>query len=174
MKLEYKDICIRNIENKDLEQLATWWNDGSIMAHAGFPNGLGISVKEIEEKIKNDSDDTRRRLIIEYKDKLIGEMNYSICENHVYEIGIKICDSNYQEKGFGRIILSTLIEELFNRGANLICLDTNLKNSRAQHIYELLGFKKVAIHKDSWRNQIGELQTTVDYELTRNDFHDFK
>lgn len=37
MKIIYNDLCIRNAEGKDCEQLATWWNDGSVMAHAGFP-----------------------------------------------------------------------------------------------------------------------------------------
>ncbi len=35
-----------------------------------------------------------------------------------------------------------LIEELFHMGAQLIFLDTNLNNTRAQHVYEKLGFKK--------------------------------
>ena len=42
MKIIHCDLCIRNAEEKDCEQLAAWWNDGSVMAHAGFPNGLGI------------------------------------------------------------------------------------------------------------------------------------
>ena len=154
--------------------MAKWWNDGNVMAHAGFPNGLGTTVAEIEKQIANDSDDTKRRLIIEYKNMLIGEMSFYVYENAKYEIGIKICESDYQEKGLGRIILSMLIEELFHMGAQLIFLDTNLNNTRAQHVYEKLGFKKVAIHNDSWRNQLGELQSSVDYELTIDDFRNYK
>ena len=45
--------------------------------------------------------------------------------------------------GFGIIALSMLIEELFHMGAQLIFLDTNLNNARAQHVYEELGFKKL-------------------------------
>ena len=30
--------------------------------------------------------------------------------------------------------------------------------------------KRIAIHCDSWKNQLGELQSTVDYELTKGDF----
>lgn len=76
-------------------------------------------------------------------------------------------------KGLGKIILSMLIEELFNRGAKLIFLDTNLKNKRAKHVYEALGFKKMAVNIDSWKNQLGELQSSVDYELVREDFNNF-
>lgn len=82
MNIEYDQLCIRNAEKKDCEQLAKWWNDGKVMAHAGFPNGLGTTATEIE--------------------------------------------------------------------------------------------KQIAIHYDSWKNQMGELQSTVDYELTKNDFCNFK
>ena len=54
-----------------------------------------------------------------------------------------------------------------------IILDTNLNNKRAQHVYELLGFQKLRIRENSWKNQIGEMQSSVDYELKMNDFHDF-
>ena len=113
MNIKYNQLCIRNAEKKDCEQLAVWWNDGTVMAHAGFPNGLGTSAAEIEKQIADDSDETRRRLIIEYNDVRIGEMSFYVFENHRYEIGIKICESDYQEKGIGRVVLSMLIEELF-------------------------------------------------------------
>ena len=61
------------------------------MAHSGFPNGLGTSVAEIEKQIANDSDETKRRLVIEYKNTLIGEMSFYVYENARYVIGIKIC-----------------------------------------------------------------------------------
>lgn len=93
--------------------MARWWNDGKVMAHTGFSNGLGKTAAEIEKQIANDSDETKRRLVIEYKDKLIGEMSFYAYENARYEIGIKICVFDYQEKGLGRIALSMLIEELF-------------------------------------------------------------
>ena len=65
MNIKYNQLCIRNAEKKDCEQLAVWWNDETVMAHAGFPNALGTSAAEIEKQIADDSDETRRRLIIE-------------------------------------------------------------------------------------------------------------
>ena len=61
MKIEHNEICLRDVTAADCKQLGKWWNDGSIMAHAGFPNGLGTTEEEIWEKTKNDSDTTRRR-----------------------------------------------------------------------------------------------------------------
>ena len=59
-------------------------------------------------------------------------------------------------------------------GANLIFLTTNLKNKRAQHVYEKLGFKVREIQYDSWKDQRGELQSTVFYDLTKENFVSYK
>ena len=128
MGLEYQKICIRNACKEDCKQLATWWNDGSMMAHAGFPNGLHTSGQEIEEKISRDSDETTRRFIIEYEDQSIGKMSYTNLGNQVVEIGIEICTSSYQNKGLGKIILSMFIQELFQEEYTKIVLDTNLNS----------------------------------------------
>ena len=90
--LVYRDIRIRNAEKADCSVLANWWNDGSVMAHAGFPLGLGTTPEEIEKKIADDSDERRRRLLIEYKGEPIGEMSFSVHDDLVYKIGINICE----------------------------------------------------------------------------------
>ncbi len=173
MYIHHEDIIIRDAVESDSQQLADWWNDGRVMAHAGFPLGLGITPQEIAISLSTDSDDTRRRLIIEHQKKPIGEMNFRNRGNRTAEIGIKICDPSYQEKGLGRTVLSLLIDELFRRGYARITLDTNLNNTRAQHVYELLGFRKLRVNHYSWTDQLGQLQSSVDYELTADDFHNY-
>ena len=173
MYIKNNDIIIRNAEKGDCSQLAVWWNDGNVMAHAGFPLGLNTTAEEIESQIAEDTDETRRRLILEYQGHRIGEMSYRNKDNHVAEIGIKICETAFQERGLGRIALSMLIGELFDKGYTKIILDTNTNNTRAQHVYEKLGFHRVRINENSWRNQLGELQSSVDYELLPDYFVDF-
>ena len=46
MRIEKDNIVIRSANLKDAEILNHWWNDGSVMEHAGFPNGLGQSMEE--------------------------------------------------------------------------------------------------------------------------------
>lgn len=185
MELEQGKLCIKNAEKEDCRQLVSWWNDGAVMAHAGFPNGLGTNEEKVQKQIAADSDDTRRHLVIWYDGNRIGEMSYAnlgdsleetgedTIENRTADIGIKICNSTFQEKGLGKIVLSMLIRELFSRGYTKIVLDTNLKNKRAQHVYERLGFQKVNIRMDAWTDQVGEKQSVVDYELTKEHFVDF-
>lgn len=173
MNLTYYNIRIRSAKMDDAQLLANWWNDGTVMAHAGFPMGLCTTAEKIAVELSADSDDTRRRLILLWNEIPIGEMCYKKLENGSADIGIKICESRYQEKGIGRIALSILIKELFRMGYAKIVLDTSLNNTRAQHVYETLGFQKLRVNMNSWRNQLGELESSVDYELTEDTFVNF-
>jgi len=99
-------------------------------------------------------------------------MNYRTLEDKVAEIGIKICDFTVQEKGLGTILLTIFIDALFNHyGYEKILIDTNVKNERAQHIYEKkLGFRFISLEKDSWIDQLGQPQSSVHYEMTKTDW----
>ena len=163
-------VAIRYAKPEDVKQLCIWWNDGRVMAHAGYPDGLNTTEEAILEQI-NSEDKNRRRLILEVKEKPVGEMSYRLLDKAA-EIGIKICDTTYQEQGFGTSALKLLIGYLFMEvKVTKIVLDTNLKNTRAQHVYEKIGFVKTAIHMDSWRDQTGQLQSYIDYELLKEKFY---
>ena len=168
MNVRYGDLLIREVVPADAEQLCAWWNDGAVMAHAGFPNGLGTTVEKVIAGLGNG------RLILKENERLIGEACYRKVGEGVAEIGIKICETDCQNRGLGRIILSTLISWLFEQGFEKIVLDTNLTNKRAQHVYESLGFRKLRINYDSWTDQLGNKQSAVDYELTEDNFIDYR
>ena len=167
MELQHGNILLRDATKADAKQLAEWWNDGAVMAHAGFPNGLGTTEEEVAEDIGTGA------LIIEEAGKPIGEANYRIVDDKVAEIGIKICVFDCQNRGIGKIVLSMLIRYLFDNGFDKIVLDTNMKNKRAQRVYESLGFRKVRVNIDSWTDQVGKLHSSVDYELVEKDFVDY-
>ena len=165
MDLVRDDLRIRNATSMDAGTLCSWWNNGRIMAHAGFPRGIGTDSQQIIESLQKDDDDGRR-LIIESNNVAIGEMNYRTISDGVAEIGVKICVLEEQEKGFGSKCIQMLLRYLFvERRYKKVILDTNLQNTRAQHVYEKIGFVKVATNIDSWRNQLGELQSSIEYEL---------
>ncbi|MEN8171461.1 MAG: GNAT family protein [Chloroflexota bacterium] len=170
MNIESGKFKIRNATEEDAKILSAWWNDGTIMAHAGFPDGIGTSAKKVAEMIKEDSD-LNQRLMLEFDSLPIGEMNYRTTEDKVAEIGIKICNSKMQNRGYGTAYIEMLINHIFMKlNYDKIILDTNLKNERAQHVYEKLGFIKVRTNINSWKNQIGELQSSIDYELSKGEY----
>lgn len=60
----------------------------------------------------------------------------------------------------------------YTMGYEMIVLDTDLNSHRTQYVYKLLGFQKVQIAIDSWRHQLGNLQSSIDYELVADNFLD--
>ena len=88
-----------------------------------------------------------------------------------HRLGSRSAISSSRAKATAPRFLRLLIRHLFEEaGYSKIVLDTNLKNTRAQHVYEKLGFRKVRTRIDAWKDQLGELQSAVDYELTAEDF----
>lgn len=164
MMIRYGNLTIRQADVADAKQLTAWWNDGTVMAHAGFPYGLGTNEEEVTEGLGNGG------MVILENDRMIGECNYRNVAEDIAEIGIKICENDCQNRGVGRKSLSMLIDWLFKKGYIKIILNTNFTNTRAQHVYELLGFRKVRINIDSWKDQCGRFQSSIDYELVEKDF----
>lgn len=171
MFIKYDNLIIRNAVAADAIQLCAWWNDGKIMAHAGLPNGLGCTPEEIRKSLADDTDETHRRHIIELDGRPIGEMNYRN-KDGAAELGIKICDFSQQEKGYGTILLSVFIDALFlHHGYKKMILDTNLNNKRAQHVYEKkLGFRRIGLEKNAWRDQLGIMNSIINYEMSKADW----
>lgn len=170
MIIKNENLTIRSAEQKDAIILTMWWNDGKVMEHVGFPEGLNQSIEKTIKQIGYNDNNESQLCIIEVDNKRIGETNYKI-KAEVAEIGIKICVPTYQNKGYGTKILKILIKFLFdNYNIEKIILDTNLKNKRAQHVYEKVGFIKLRVNKDSWKDQLGIMQSSVDYEMTRDQY----
>jgi RimJ/RimL family protein N-acetyltransferase len=182
MNIFFENIVIREATAADAEQLALWWNDGAIMAHAGFPNGLHISVEQVRHDIEIAPAQGNFLHIIEIDSIPVGEMNYRLedamtsvnkdrTDRASAKLGIKICSAGYQNQGYGTTILKLFIRELFTTlGFTKVVLDTNIKNKRAQRVYEKIGFRRVKVRENIWRDQMGEWQTAVFYELTPENF----
>lgn len=166
--IRYQDFTIRQAKAPDAKQLTVWWNDGAVMAHAGFPKGLGITEEQVIAGLGEGC------LVIEENGRLIGECCFRSAGEGIAEIGIKICEPDCQNRGAGRTVLSMLIRWLFDQGCIKIILDTNLANQRAQHVYESLGFRKVRTNLDAWTDQLGQKQSSVDYELEESSFADYR
>ena len=78
MKIQYENLTIREAEAPDAKQLTAWWNDGAVMVHAGFPNGLGTCEENVIKGLNPGL------MVIVEGSRLIGECNYR-----------KVSDGNY-------------------------------------------------------------------------------
>lgn len=170
------NIKIRSATLADAPLLNAWWNDGAVMAHAGFPKGLGQSLEETRQQIASYAGKLSQLCIIEIGGRPVGELSFGIGQNEA-QTGFKICDSSQQNRGFGKQIIWMTFTYLFLDEAlnskmpiHRIFWDTNLKNKRAQHVYESLGAVRLRVVENAFTDQLGEPQNAVEYELTREAF----
>ena len=73
MRIEKDDIVIRSSSGR-CALLKNWWNDGSVMEHAGFPKGLGTTTGEVLDRIALNKDSLGQRCIIEIDCKAVGNL----------------------------------------------------------------------------------------------------
>lgn len=169
MRLTKDNIVVRSATVEDAILMNQWWNDGRVMEHAGFPYGVGESLEETIKNIKSRKDESGQLCIIEIDGKAVGELSYRIEDNTAYP-GWKICDFDYQNKGYGTKIILLLFEYLFNF-VDRIVWDTMIENTRAQHVYERkIGARRVGTRENCWKDQTGKYRTAVDYEMTKEEF----
>lgn len=178
MRIEKENIVIRSARLDDAKRLNQWWNDGQVMEHAGFPNGIGEPMEDTIDNIRSREGKLGQLCIIEIDKNPVGELSYGIGGDGAAYPGWKICDFSYQNQGYGPKIIIMLLEFLFTDEAinskfpiEKVVWDTMLENKRAQHIYETkIRAKKIGIRENAWKDQLGSWRSAVDYEITREDF----
>jgi RimJ/RimL family protein N-acetyltransferase len=180
MRIEKENIIIRSAQPEDAAILNAWWNDGHIMAHAGFPNGLGQPIEETMRQINENQHSINQRCVIEVDGTPVGELNYKIHPDKAAAFpGWKICETDYQNKGYGTKIIVMLFDFLFTdekinspHSIERIVWDTMSENTRAQHVYEKkIGATKTKVEENAWQDQLGVWRTAVHYEITRERFY---
>lgn len=178
MIIKKDNIVIRSATVNDAAWLNKWWNDGNLMEDMGFPNGLGEPLEDTIKNIKSRKNELNQLCIIEIDSKPIGEFSFTVKTDNIAYPGWKICDPAYQNKGYGPKIIKLTLEFIFNDESinskilvEKIIWDTMLENKRAQYVYETkIGARKTGIRKDCWIDQLGNLRSGVDYEITREEF----
>lgn len=178
MRLVKDNIVIRSANIDDASQLHKWWNDGTVMEHAGFPYGICQPLEKTKAHILSSVGSRMHLCIIEIDGVAVGELNYKLSDHGEAYPGWKICEASFQNKGYGPKIIRMLFQYLFtDKKLNNECRierivwDTMLENKRAQYVYETkIGARKTKVVERAWKDQLGVWRTAVYYEMTRNDF----
>jgi RimJ/RimL family protein N-acetyltransferase len=151
-----KKIKLKAKDKKDLAALSMIFNDPRVnefdMNHAAaFSKEL--MEKEFEQEAKEHIQDTGSEhfVIINEKDKVIGDLNYFMPNKgrSIYMIGISVA-SNCWSCGYGQDAINTVLEYLFlERNAHRVELMVRDTNPRAIRCYEKCGFVTEALLRDS-------------------------
>lgn len=83
-------------------------------------------------------------LLVCMDEEIIGFAGFWLVvdEAQVTNIAIK---QDWQSRGYGRVLVSRLMQEARNKGALTISLEVRESNKRARKLYEKLGFKEAGI-----------------------------
>lgn len=173
-----ENIQFRNATTDDAHLLLSWWNDGRIMGDVGFPNGLGLSLEDVYDSLSLRTD-FNSQLIIEIDGKPVGEMHLGIDLDNpeIAYPGWKICELEYQNKGYGTQAINLCLDYLFTDEViqgkyqiKRVEINVLYENTRAHHVYEhKVGMNVVSHHKNTWKDPQGTWRDSISYSISKED-----
>ncbi len=121
-----------------------------------YINELNNSFSDVLKDVSNDlsSNPFSHYILYFIDDKIVGFLNYYLMYEKLEIANFNVLEK-YQNKGIG----SSLIKYLINKYSNIenITLEVKEDNNKAIHIYEKMGFKKVAIRENYYNGINGIL-----------------
>lgn len=144
-KLEESQYNIRNYEDKDYDmfQLISSYAFHKMRLQAGMESTLSLPSEEERSDYREMKDNI---FILEDNSKMIGGV--ILVGN---EIGGLVVDIEEQGKGYGRAIMSHVINRVLERGEDKVTLWV-LEESTAKVVYEKIGFVKERMHEFVYKN----------------------
>lgn len=137
-------LVIRPTRQADARDIQTLWNDGAVMVHTGFPEGLDISLEEVlawmERMGKNDH--VAHYVIHEAELGFVGETFYHAdVEHDLGAVDIKLLPRAWG-RGIGEAALTFALDALFDRKlVRRAYVEPDPANRRAVALYARLGFQ---------------------------------
>lgn len=159
MKLRHKNLLIRLATVEDAPYLCKYWHE----------SGWDISLEKACEMLATGT----KQHIIEFDDRIIGDIHYGDLGEKTAEVGIFIRDENERGKGNGKRALAmymyTLLHDLdYER----IRLSTSVDNKGMRYIAENK-FKLIGtVHENIYQEQTGTYESYIEYFLNKEDWPD--
>ena len=177
-------IVIKETSKDDLENVMKLWNNGDVMKFVGFPDGLGITIENLEKWIIWAIQPPYRCHYSIYleDDTYCGETFYDTDVNTgTSALDIKLL-SHVQGKGIAFKALSYSINKAFKEGkAERVYVDPHPDNISAWKLYEKLKFTNrprpdylegnnpyLEITRDEWQKTVVEGQLFNDFKVEVN------
>lgn len=163
------------LSDAEIARLYEWSRDPELLSVSGGTI-TELSLEEFREHVRGERlfGPTNRRMFLIFAREnleLIGRLGiFAIDWNRRdAELGIVIGERAYQNRGYGRDAVHTLLHHLFTSSSlNLIYLYTFADNVRAQRAFAAVGFR-ITEQGPRFTPDVGEFQG-VKMELTRAEF----
>lgn len=168
-----KDIYLRALDRKDIEQNTLWINSEYVSDIMGYLPVMPITQQfEWWEKLKTDIKRYIFAICLKDGDKYIGNIglgNINYVSRHAM-ISIFIADRSNHGKGMGSDAMRLIMVFAFERlNLNKVYLQTSSRFVAAIKMYENLGFKKEGIMRQHYYSN-GEYEDKILYSILRDEF----
>ena len=122
------EAIIRNMERKDLDSIM-------IVEHGSF--SIPWSISMFEDELFNPQ---AHYLVIEFSGKVCGYAGYwkILDEGHITNVAVH---SDFRRLGYGRRLISALMNHAKELGVNSMTLEVRVSNIAAISLYESFGFR---------------------------------
>lgn len=94
-----------------------------------------------EEVLSLDSDDLKKTFVLRRNKQIIASIRVEN-EEHSYGIYGFVVRADFRGQGIGRKIMSQLIQQLLEKGAETVYLEVESTNDAAVHLYRSIGFEE--------------------------------
>ena len=195
MKIEYKDIILRDMTEADIEDDIRWYTLETDWSNWDAPweplpdiSDLDAYRKKELLKLAEPKDEIRWGFEIETAEgNHIGTVNsYMINENFEWisvkdikpgdkafrTVGISICESSFCGKGFGTKALAAFINYYLENGEDEIYCQTWSGNIRMVKCAEKLGFE-ICKRKIDYREVNGKKYDGLTFKLNKEKFYNY-
>jgi RimJ/RimL family protein N-acetyltransferase len=144
----------------------TKWENDPALVYLSRPNQSQADIERESEVDAFELDarlSTQRIYLIYLDGQLVGEMGYQIDPQHLYKkepgtawIGITIGEESARGKGIGLLAMTYLEDEIRSAGYKRIELGVFEFNTRAQKIYQKMGYTEIGRIPDFtfWQNKM--------------------
>ena len=135
-------MMIRRMEERDLPHVAAI--DKSLFGDPWSEEAFRASLKQPEAHF------------LAAEDEQAGVVGYcgsyrALDEAEIVNVAVS---SDYQNHGTGRLLVGQLMKEETAAGVQNFILEVRLGNLAAQHVYEMLGFRRIGIRKHFYDNPV--------------------
>ncbi|MFD2638992.1 GNAT family N-acetyltransferase [Piscibacillus salipiscarius] len=149
------DLEVRPLNQMDIPSLAKWLSDHRVLEYYE-DRDQSFDAEQVRENFFIKDSDTVRCMVL-FKGKRIGYIQFYEAENEfieehgymgqkVYGIDQFIGEPTYWNKGIGSLLVSSMVSFLiYKKGADVVVMDPQVRNTRALRCYEKCGFDKVKV-----------------------------
>jgi RimJ/RimL family protein N-acetyltransferase len=172
--LQGKKIGIRPLEEEDIAEIYTWYNNQefNLWASGAWPLNTLLSKEELAQKFLDQPRGEHRYAVLDEEKQVIGTIGFR--EHNIPArsavLFVNIGISEYWGKGYGTEALQIFLRYLFQQwNFHRLTLDTWDGNKRAIRTYEKAGFKIEGRLREACY-VLGEYRDAVIMGLLEQDF----